>query len=91
MIRIQSKNKSISPEIMYLNQAYIVEVDIVFDRQEGVVVETTYRVLMTTGEWSHYRSSEYDISPLTEWLDSRCEKRHEPQEEVRAPLYDDPL
>lgn len=71
MIRLQAKNRNINPEIVYLNQAYIAEVDIVFDRRDGVVIETIYRVLMTTGEWFNYRSSEYDLEPLAEWLDWR--------------------
>ena len=71
MIRLQAKSKDITPEIVYLNPAYIAEVDIVLERQEGVVIEAIYRVLMTTGEWFNYRSCEYDIAPLTEWLDWR--------------------
>ena len=71
MIRLQAKNKDTTPDIVYLNQVCIAEVDVVFKRQEGVAIETIYKVLMTTGEWFNYRSCEYDISPLTEWLDWR--------------------
>lgn len=73
MIRIEAKDRDISPSIIYLSPFHIAEVDTVLERQEGVVVETIYRILMVTGEWFNYRSSEYNVEPLAQWLDWRVD------------------
>lgn len=69
MIRIEAKNRDISPSIVYLNPRHVAEVDIVIEWREGVLMEKIFRIQMTSGEWFNYRTNEYLMGSLEDWLD----------------------
>lgn len=69
MIKLEAKSHDVVPSIVYLNPEHIAEVDIVIERSQDVLMEKIFRVQMISGEWFNYRTSEYLVGYLEDWLD----------------------
>jgi|688.fasta_scaffold01981_39 hypothetical protein len=69
MIKLEAKSHDVVPSIVYLNPEHIAEIDIVLERHGGVLIEKIFRIMMVSGEWFNYRTSEYLVGSLEDWLD----------------------
>ncbi len=63
MIRIEALRPEIRPSFVYLNPEHFCEINMNHEPDDTIV-----RILLSTGEWFEYRTSEHNLTMLDVWL-----------------------